>query len=309
MNGAAPSPFAVFDASSAATMGSNGDRQTKLPERRPVEQPPLATTAVTQNLQNAEKANPFQLAAEPVANAQVFQPVAASAPAAPQNLEASPFSTVGKPSSEDSAAALQRTVPLPSSQPRAPQTLPATPSQQAAPSIFSAPSSMGASATPAEIPPQPRETPGALSPESPKAKEVATPTPAPPATAESAAPAEPRQKPQGLNQLEIRAIFGVEHELKDSELLQRARTLNGVRNVAVIQADKAAAFEAVRSSIQSLGFGDADTLELAVEGGSIDFVQHGGVTLVVLHEGTYAPGVRETLMIVAREIGRLKSEA
>ena len=37
----------------------------------------------------------------------------------------------------------------------------------------------------------------------------------------------------------------------------------------------------------------------------IDFIREGSVVLAVQNDGSFAPGVRETLMIVARELGRL----
>jgi hypothetical protein len=37
----------------------------------------------------------------------------------------------------------------------------------------------------------------------------------------------------------------------------------------------------------------------------VDFIREAGVLLAVQTDGGYAPGVRETLMIIARELGRL----
>ena len=54
-----------------------------------------------------------------------------------------------------------------------------------------------------------------------------------------------------------------------------------------------------------LGFGDGDAIEIACGGSVIDFISSGDASLAVLHEGDYAPGVRETLFIVAREMDKL----
>jgi hypothetical protein len=37
----------------------------------------------------------------------------------------------------------------------------------------------------------------------------------------------------------------------------------------------------------------------------IEFIRENSVILAVQNDGSFAPGVRETLMIVARELGRL----
>ncbi|MGE9267431.1 MAG: hypothetical protein ACQKBY_04990, partial [Verrucomicrobiales bacterium] len=65
--------------------------------------------------------------------------------------------------------------------------------------------------------------------ERPSAPESPTAYAAPPAAA-----AAPQSYSGGMKQLELRAIFGVDHELSSQEIIQRARTLPGVRNVALI---------------------------------------------------------------------------
>ncbi|BDS06257.1 hypothetical protein NT6N_12970 [Oceaniferula spumae] len=149
----------------------------------------------------------------------------------------------------------------------------------------------------------------------------AAPAPAPALQATASTP-EPRQeqaapKPQpfaasssrssstGFQQLELRAIFGVDHILTVDEILQRARTLPGIRNVAVVNADESSALSNFRQALQGMGFGNSDEMKLSSGGGSVDFLTEGDATVAVLHEGGYGPGVQETLIIVAREIGKL----
>ena len=103
----------------------------------------------------------------------------------------------------------------------------------------------------------------------------------------------------------MRAIFGVDHPLGQQEIIQRARTLPGVRNVAIVGQQEASALSNFRQAMQSMGFGDSQEMKLNASGGDVDFVTEGNTTLAILHEGTYAPGVKETLIIVAREIGKL----
>ena len=108
-----------------------------------------------------------------------------------------------------------------------------------------------------------------------------------------------------IRQLELRAIFGVNHELSGEEILQRARTLPGVRNLSLIDENGANAVSQLREHVSRLGFGDRDSLYLASSSGSIDFIEENGATLAVLYEGNFAPGVRETLIIVTRELAKL----
>jgi hypothetical protein len=107
------------------------------------------------------------------------------------------------------------------------------------------------------------------------------------------------------SQLVLRAIFGVTRELDRGEILQRARTLPGVRNLHIVGQSEGAAMASLRVIIQRMGFGDQASLALTTSGGVVDIIEEPGTTLAVLHEGTYAPGVHETLIIVARELSRL----
>ena len=107
------------------------------------------------------------------------------------------------------------------------------------------------------------------------------------------------------SQLVLRAIFGVSRDLNRDEIIQRARTLPGIRNLQLVSPADVGAFAAFRNSIQRMGFGDQSTMAITTNGGVVDFVEETGASLAVLHEGTYAAGVRETLILVAREIARL----
>ena len=136
-------------------------------------------------------------------------------------------------------------------------------------------------------------------------------TPAAPAqTARAEAPAS-RQGSMahgGTPQLVLRAIFGVNHELTAYEMLQRSRTLPGVRNLHVIGSEEARAMRVLRDSVSRLGFGEEHSIGLSSPDGDIDIIEEEGTTLAILHEdGGYASGVRETLIIVTRELARLDS--
>lgn len=107
-----------------------------------------------------------------------------------------------------------------------------------------------------------------------------------------------------IRQLELRAIFGVDRELSADEIMQRARALSGIRGLARVGARELATIEGLKNLLPSLGLG---TGPLRLYSGSvpIDFIREGSVVLAVQTDGSFAPGVRETLMIVARELGRL----
>lgn len=146
----------------------------------------------------------------------------------------------------------------------------------------------------------------------------ATPPPAPastpaPAPAPVQAPATPAASNSGdsfesdsssIRQLELRAIFGVDRELSESEILQRSRSLPGVRKLARVPDGDIAAIDGLKRVVGGLGFGDGK-VQLVYEKVPVDFIREGRVLLAVQTDGSFAPGVRETLMIVARELGRM----
>ena len=106
-----------------------------------------------------------------------------------------------------------------------------------------------------------------------------------------------------IRQLELRAIFGVDRELGVDEILHRARSLAGIRGIARVPAAEAAAIEALKNLAPQLG--SAGPLKLFLGNTPVEFIREGAVLLAVQTDGGFAPGVRETLMIVARELGRL----
>jgi hypothetical protein len=107
-----------------------------------------------------------------------------------------------------------------------------------------------------------------------------------------------------IRQLELRAIFGVDRELSADEILQRTRALSGIRNLVRVGPRELATIEGLKNLLPSLGFGSGP-LRLYAGNVPIDFIREGSVVLAVQTDGSFAPGVRETLMIVARELGRL----
>lgn len=107
-----------------------------------------------------------------------------------------------------------------------------------------------------------------------------------------------------IRQLELRAIFGVDREMNPEEILQRSRSLPGMRNIARVSPQDMVTVEALKHLLPNLGFGSGG---LKVYSGSIplEFIREGPVMLAMQTDGGFAPGVRETLMLVARELGRL----
>lgn len=110
--------------------------------------------------------------------------------------------------------------------------------------------------------------------------------------------------PEG--QLVLRAIFGVGHELTQDEVLQRASALPGIFQVGVFGAAEEQAMAVLNNSLARFGLAQTARLEVTCEQGAVDFLGEGASKLVVLHEGEYRPGIREILVLVAREFGGLR---
>ena len=107
-----------------------------------------------------------------------------------------------------------------------------------------------------------------------------------------------------IPQLVLKAIFGVSEEMNRNEILRRARALPNIRSVNLVGRPESEAIAVLQKSIGALGLGD-EPLTLRVGDSDIDFIKEEGVTLAVLTNGGYAAGIRETLIIVARELARL----
>jgi hypothetical protein len=142
---------------------------------------------------------------------------------------------------------------------------------------------------------------------------VATPAPAPapaqrppvqptPATTPVSRGAEESDS-FSIRQLELRAIFGVDREMSSDEIMQRARSLPGIRHIARVSQQDIGAVDAIKQVIANLGFGGGG-IKLYAGSVPVEFIREGSVLLAVQTDGGFAPGIRETLMIVARELGR-----
>jgi len=107
-----------------------------------------------------------------------------------------------------------------------------------------------------------------------------------------------------IPQLVLKAIFGVSEEMDRNEILLRARALPQIKSVNLVGRAESEAIAVLQKSVGALGLGDEE-LTLRVGNSDIDFIKEEGITLAVLTNGGYAAGVRETLIIVARELARL----
>ena len=273
------SPFTVVDEVNDSRQVEPG-RPARLPERRKSESP----------FQVAEPTEGFGFEA-PARVASPFEtpPAAAPAPASPfsappQQPAASPFSGESqRPVSASTQAAIAAFTNW--QEPAA-----AAPSVQSAPAVFSQPTpSVFAAATASPAP-----TP--------------TPTPAPAVQPASAAAEmfgdSASDSSFSIRQLELRAIFGVDREMNTEEILQRSRALPGMRNIARVNPQDMGTIEALKNLLPNLGFGSGG-LKLYAGSVPLEFIREGQVLLAVQTDGGFAPGVRETLMLVARELGRL----
>ena len=269
------SPFTVIDEAPDSRSVEPG-KPAKLPERRKADSPfQVAEPSEGFGFEappRAFAASPFEIAPAPAATA----PAPFSTPA--QQPAASPFSTEPQrgPSQTTQAAIAafsnwQESQPVPAPTPAAPV---AHPFEQAAPAAFAAAA----------------QTPAAFSP-------------APQAAAPAFAPA-PVDDSFSIRQLELRAIFGVDREMNPDEILQRSRALPGMRNIARVAPQDMATIESLKNLLPNLGFGSGG-LKLYAGSVPLEFIREGSVLLAVQTDGGFAPGVRETLMIVARELGRI----
>ena len=106
-----------------------------------------------------------------------------------------------------------------------------------------------------------------------------------------------------IKQIELRAIFGVDREMTKDEIIQRSRSLPGIRQIAQVNEQDIAAVDALKQVISNLGFGNG-TIKLYSGSVPIEFIREGRTLLAVQTDGGFAPGVRETLMLVARELSK-----
>lgn len=298
------SPFTVVD--EADSRPSEFGRPVKLPEKRKVDSPfqvaepsegfgyEAPARAVAASPFETAPASPFSVEPPAAVPASPFAAAPASPPASPFAVAEPARPAAASPSTQAAIAAFtQWQEPAPASQPfapPAPEPQPAAPAQ--IPSAFA----------PA---PQPAPQPVAQAVAQPVA--APAPAPAPVAAPAAAAPAQSEELPSdssSIRQLELRAIFGVDREMGAEEILQRSRALPGMRNIARVGPEEMATIEAVKSLLPKLGFGSG-TLKLYSGSVPLEFIREGKVLLAVQTDGGFAPGVRETLMIVARELNRL----
>jgi hypothetical protein len=274
------SPFTVIDETSGAK-AAEAEKSSKLPERRKLDSP----------FQIAEPAEGFgfEAPAKPHADSP-FQIAPAAAPTAPAPFSATPQAAGVSPFSVE-----------PEQRPS-----PATPATQAAIAAFGNwQEPPAAVAAPAPVAAEPAPSPAfAAAPQLvPSAFSPAPQAPAQPAHGAAPAMDASQSDSFSIRQLELRAIFGMDREMSHDEILQRARTLPGMKNVARVGAQDMATVEALKNLLPSLGFGSGG-LKLYAGSVPLEFIREGPVLLAVQTDGGFAPGVRETLMIVARELGR-----
>jgi hypothetical protein len=274
------SPFTVVDEPAALKTGDGG-QATKLPDRRKSDSP----------FQVAEPSEGFgyeapakAYSAAPFETPPAAEPAAASPfSVAPQQPAASPFSVessrVASPSTQAAIAAFgswQEPAAIPAVQPFS-DPAPAFVKPAAAPVI--------------ETPVVAAQVPAAFAPV----------TPSTPAASDSFDAS--HSDSFSIRQLELRAIFGVDREMNVEEILQRSRALPGIRNIARVSQQDIGALETLKNLLPNLGFGGGG-LKLYSGSVPLEFIREGSVMLAVQTDGGFAPGVRETLMLVARELGR-----
>ncbi len=278
------SPFTVVDESADARQVEPG-KPAKLPERRKQDSPfQVAEPSEGFGFEATPQpyaAAPFEISPQPAAPV----PAPFSSPAQPA---ASPFSVAVEPQRGPSQTTQAAIAAFSNWQDSQPAAAPATAVfEQAAPPPFTP-----VTHVPSAFSAAPQQQPAA-------------PAMAPVAASTPGTPVDGSQSDSfSIRQLELRAIFGVDREMTPDEILQRSRALPGMRNIARVAAQDMATIEALKSLLPNLGFGSGG-LKLYAGSVPLEFIREGSVLLAVQTDGGFAPGVRETLMIVARELGRL----
>ena len=231
--------------------------------------------------------------------------------AAPAEAPASPFAVEGeeeatrlKPEEEPASpfASGQGKSPFGFEPPAAASSSPfAAESAEKAPEASASPFGLDEAAPKKEESPfgQPEEKPAAVA-SAPVEPVQSTPVAAPASHAGDSSESDSTS----IKQLELRAIFGVDRELSETEILQRAGSLPGIRHLGRVSSADIGAVEGIKRVLGNLNFGGGQ-VKLYSGSAPIDFIREGGVMLAVQTDGGFAPGVRETLMIVARELGRM----
>lgn len=297
------SPFMVVDENDARP--AEFGRPVRLPEKRKVDSP-FQVAEPTEGFgfeapARTVPSSPFEVQAAPASPFSVEAQAVPSSPfaAAPQAAPASPFA-VAEPAKAASPATQAAIAAF--TQWQEPPAAPPAPAPV-----------LQAAAAPAQVlevqPVAPAQVPSAFAaPQAPAPVQQAAPVQAQAPVAAAPAPApvydEGHSDSSSIRQLELRAIFGVDREMSGEEILQRSRALPGMKNIARVGPNEMATIEAIKTLLPNLGFGSGN-LKLYAGSVPLEFIREGSVLLAVQTDGGFAPGVRETLMIVARELNRL----
>ena len=167
-----------------------------------------------------------------------------------------------------------------------------------------------------------------------------TPAPAPPPVKTAApAPATPAGTAAGkiedlgfgyhsdLSQMMLRAVYGTDRRLTPSDVVNLAGALPGLAGCVLLAGDHTLASENLHGTpaeafpatarrtldsltclAETLGFGDAGNFTLRSDHGVRTFFLERGVCLAVFHEQpSFLPGVREKLILTARELGAMSA--
>ncbi len=123
-----------------------------------------------------------------------------------------------------------------------------------------------------------------------------------------------------FRQLELRAVFGLANVLPAEEVFRLSTSLPGIKAASYVMGDAMVfqhaaggaklesvpkAFIHLSALARDLGIKDTRLLTLQTDGGLLAFFNEGAGCLAVLHEGRrFAPGVKERLVIILRELSR-----
>lgn len=268
------SPFAMNDGDSSGRLGPEG---TKIPEKR------------SDPFGSGDSKSPFGY--EPPVAGFGGSPFEGSP--SPSASKDSPFAMADVPKDEPKKEVAEATSPFGAPKSGAPSD-----------AIAAAVAAAAGSPPPLDVSTPPPLTPTPEPASAPVPAPAQTPTPAPAPSATPAPAASSESDSSSIRQLELRAIFGVDRELSENEILQRSRALPGIRHLGRIADADIGMIDGIKRVLANLDFGGGK-VQLQCNNAPIEFIREGSVLLAVQTDGSFAPGVRETLIIAARELGRM----
>ncbi len=130
-------------------------------------------------------------------------------------------------------------------------------------------------------------------------------TPAMPASSasENDSSSTTEQSDTSVSAMCLRAIYGITENPDTQGLIEKANTLDGVKNLTQISLAEAQAIELIKT--QQFGLAQCDSINISVDNGDLNFITVNDTHLAVITESGFQPGVRETITLTAERISEI----